>query len=221
LPSEVGSYDTPGDAWGVAVSGNYAYVAAASSGLRIIDITNPSAPTETGFYDTPGNAYGVAVSGNFAFVADRTGGLLVIDVSNPAAPSLAGFYDTSGDAWSVAVSGTMALLADVSNLGIYDCSAALSASDHFALSPSSLSLSAYPNPFNATTQIRFDLPRASFVNLSVYDVTGRLVENLASRMYETGTHSVAFNGENQASGMYIVRMNSGGLSSSQKVMLLK
>ena len=41
-----------------------------SSGLRIINITNPAAPTLAGFYDTPGYAYGVAVSGNYAYVAD-------------------------------------------------------------------------------------------------------------------------------------------------------
>ena len=55
---------------GVAVSGNYAYVADDESGLRVIDITNPSSPFEAGYYDTPGYASGVAVAGNYAYVAD-------------------------------------------------------------------------------------------------------------------------------------------------------
>ncbi|MDO9027212.1 MAG: hypothetical protein Q7U87_04955, partial [bacterium] len=70
----VGVYDTPGFAWAVAVSGNYAYVADGDSGLRIINISNPASPTETSCYDTPGCAYAVAVSGNYAYVADGDSG---------------------------------------------------------------------------------------------------------------------------------------------------
>jgi hypothetical protein len=69
-PREVGAYDTPGSALGVAVSGTYAYVADGSEGLRVIDVSNPSSPREVGFYDTPGDAWGVAVSGTYAYVAD-------------------------------------------------------------------------------------------------------------------------------------------------------
>jgi hypothetical protein len=52
-PVEIGSYDTPGEAFGVYVSGNFAYVADRDSGLRVIDISNPKNPVEIGFYDTP------------------------------------------------------------------------------------------------------------------------------------------------------------------------
>ncbi len=56
----------------VAVSGGYAYVADGSSaGLRVIDVSVPSAPVEVGFVDTPGIAGGVAVSGDYAYVATR------------------------------------------------------------------------------------------------------------------------------------------------------
>ncbi len=52
-PREVGFYDTPGWAEGVAVSGAYAYVAD-GDGLRVVDVSNPAQPREVGFYDTPG-----------------------------------------------------------------------------------------------------------------------------------------------------------------------
>ncbi len=77
-PSEVGSYDTPGDAWGVAVAGAYAYVADGLMGLRIIDVSNPAALREVGFYDTPWSARGVAVAGDTAYVADGDGGLVIL-----------------------------------------------------------------------------------------------------------------------------------------------
>jgi hypothetical protein len=53
------------------VAGNYAYVAAGYSGLRVIDVSNPTEPIETGFYITPGIAHSVAISGRFACVGDQ------------------------------------------------------------------------------------------------------------------------------------------------------
>jgi len=67
LPVEVGFYDTPGHAEGVAVSGSHAYVADGNEGLRVVNIANPAAPVEVGFYVT--TAYDVAVAGAYAYVA--------------------------------------------------------------------------------------------------------------------------------------------------------
>ncbi|MCX6600175.1 MAG: hypothetical protein NT025_01260 [bacterium] len=105
----LGSYDTPGFARGVAVVGNYAYVA--DGGVRVINITNPVAPSEVGFCGTPGGALGVAVSGNYAYVA-AWGGLRVVKIANPAAPTEVGFYDMAGRVYDVAVSGNYAYVAD-------------------------------------------------------------------------------------------------------------
>ncbi len=80
---EIGSCYVPVAAREVYIKGSYAYVAAASSGLRIIDIdiSNPSSPFEIGYYDTPGSAQGVALSGDYAYVADGSvGGLCIIDL---------------------------------------------------------------------------------------------------------------------------------------------
>jgi hypothetical protein len=77
----VGGYATSGRANGVAVSGNYAYVADYDAGLQVIDVSNPTNCVRVGGYDTSGFAVGVAVSGNYAYVADGT--LQVIDVAQP------------------------------------------------------------------------------------------------------------------------------------------
>ncbi len=69
-PVEAGSYDTPGVAWHVTVSNDYAYVASRSGGLRVLDLSDPAAPVESGYYDTPGEAQGVAAAGTVAYVAD-------------------------------------------------------------------------------------------------------------------------------------------------------
>ena len=52
----VGGYDTSGYAWGVAVSGNYAYVADDAAGLQVIDVSNPANCVRVGGYDTSGTA---------------------------------------------------------------------------------------------------------------------------------------------------------------------
>ncbi|MGE3062915.1 MAG: T9SS type A sorting domain-containing protein, partial [bacterium] len=108
---------------GVYVSGDYAYVADRSSGLQIIDISNPSSPTLKGSYNTPGYALGVYVSGSYAYVADSYDGLQIIDISNPSSPTLKGSYDTPGYALGVYVSGSYAYVADDSSgLQIIDIS---------------------------------------------------------------------------------------------------
>ncbi|MEI3650108.1 MAG: DUF4347 domain-containing protein [Dolichospermum lemmermannii FEM_B0920] len=87
-PTLKGNYDTSGNAWGVQVVGNYAYVADGFSGLQIIDISNPSTPTLKGNYDTSGFAFGVQVVGNYVYVADGSSGLQIIDVSDQAPTNL-------------------------------------------------------------------------------------------------------------------------------------
>jgi hypothetical protein len=115
--------DTPGLAYDVAVSGDHAFVADNSSGLQVIEISEPTNPTLAGSYDTPGFAYEVTVSGDHAFVADYGSGLQVIDISDPTNPTLTGNYDTPGLAYGVAVSGDHAFVADyISGLQVIDIS---------------------------------------------------------------------------------------------------
>ncbi len=123
-PTLEGSYDTSGAAYGVYVSGKYAYVAdETSGGLQIIDISDPSSPSLTGTYDTSGQAFGIYVSGSYAYVADATSGLQVIDISDPSSPTLTGTYDTSGTALAVYISGKYAYIADrYSGLQVIDIS---------------------------------------------------------------------------------------------------
>ena len=104
-PVQVGFFDTPGSAEGVAVSGSYVYVADWDAGLRVIDMSDPTAPVEVGSLSTSGYASGVTVSGGYAYVADHGAGLSVIDVSDPRNPTEVGQYDTAGSTTYIAVSG--------------------------------------------------------------------------------------------------------------------
>ncbi|TKJ41068.1 hypothetical protein CEE37_05220 [candidate division LCP-89 bacterium B3_LCP] len=94
----------------VAVSGDYAYVA--STGLRVIDISDPAHPVEVGYCLTPGFCYDVVVSGEYAYVANNYDGLRIIDVTNPSNPVETGFCDTPGRAHGVDVQGDYAYVSD-------------------------------------------------------------------------------------------------------------
>jgi len=68
----------------------------------------------------------------------------------------------------------------------------------------------YPNPFRASTTIRFGLPEASPVRLTVYDVLGRQVAVLVDASLAPGIHRVRFDAAHLPSGMYLVALEAGG-----------
>ena len=79
----------------------------------------------------------------------------------------------------------------------------------------------YPNPFNPTTTIRYDVRTPGQVTLKVYDVMGRLTATLYDARAQVGHHQVQFNGAGLASGIYFVNMTAPGFSSTNKMVLLK
>jgi hypothetical protein len=84
----------------------------------------------------------------------------------------------------------------------------------------------YPNPFNPVTVISFALPASTHVNLSVYDVNGRLVSTLADNMMTDGVHEIAWdgrgsNGEQVASGIYFYKLKTDMEVLTRKMVLLR
>ncbi|RJP80054.1 MAG: T9SS C-terminal target domain-containing protein [Candidatus Zixiibacteriota bacterium] len=91
-----------------------------------------------------------------------------------------------------------------------------------AVHPSSFTLHpCFPNPFNPTTALSFELRAASRVSLKVYDTAGREVRTLVNGWREAGNHEVTFDGSGLPSGVYLVRLESGAVSQVQKLVLLK
>ncbi|MEK7727289.1 MAG: T9SS type A sorting domain-containing protein, partial [candidate division KSB1 bacterium] len=80
---------------------------------------------------------------------------------------------------------------------------------------------AYPNPFNPSTKISFDLTKSVQVKLSVYDVNGKLLATLVNNKLEAGAHSVTWNAKGQTSGVYFAKLEAEGLSQVQKMTLVK
>lgn len=79
----------------------------------------------------------------------------------------------------------------------------------------------YPNPFNPETSIRFDIPKSSFVMLSVFDINGREIKQLVNRELLQGKYTVSFNASGISSGVYFYRITAGDFTDIKKMMLVK
>ena len=80
----------------------------------------------------------------------------------------------------------------------------------------------FPNPFNQSTKINFDLPKDSKVTLVIYDLLGRVVKRLLnSEFKQAGRYSIDFNASNLASGVYFYRIEAGDFVMTKKMVLVK
>ncbi len=211
-----------------AVQNNFVYIVN-GSGLTILNVNNPGAPTIVGSYSQRWWANDIAVSGNYAFITNgRPGGnyqnrLSVVNIANPAAPRLVGYYNTFDPASGILVSGDTVYLAAGQEFGIYDCSQALGVVDRSSESiPASFELKPnYPNPFNATTELKYSIAHEGKVSLKIFDITGREVAKLIDFHQNPGEYVVHFDGKSLSSGTYFARLQAGEFSQTQKLVLLK
>ena len=84
----------------------------------------------------------------------------------------------------------------------------------------------YPNPFNPITSLRFDLPEDGFVNITVYDMGGRIIKTLVNNFQTAGYKSIKWNAtDNQdqlvPAGVYLYKIEFGSLLFTRKMILLK
>jgi hypothetical protein len=79
----------------------------------------------------------------------------------------------------------------------------------------------FPNPFNPTTNIKFDLPKESIIKLKIYNILGEEVTTLVNSLMTPGHHEVKFDGSYLASGMYIYRIEAGSFIQVKKMLLMK
>ena len=100
-------------------------------------------------------------------------------------------------------------------------------SDERDILPSNFKLyNNHPNPFNPITTIRYDLPTDELVNISVYDMKGRMVKTLVNGSQNTGQNAIKWNGTNNkneqmSAGIYLYTIQIGDFRQSKKMVLLK
>ncbi|MCP4631954.1 MAG: T9SS type A sorting domain-containing protein [candidate division Zixibacteria bacterium] len=82
-------------------------------------------------------------------------------------------------------------------------------------------LNSYPNPFNATTGIPFDLAQSGNVSLKVYNLSGQLVETLVDGQMSAGSHIINWDASVVSSGIYFYKLTAGNYVTTKKMNLLK
>ena len=80
---------------------------------------------------------------------------------------------------------------------------------------------AFPNPFNPSTKLSFGLPKDGNIAINVFDVNGRLVSSVVNSFMAAGSYEVEWNGINQPSGMYLVKVQFENEIRTEKIMLVK
>jgi choice-of-anchor B domain-containing protein len=178
------------------IKGNYAYISHYKSGIHIVDISDPTNPAEVARYDTYPQNDNSGFAGCWG-----------------AYPFTRSDYVYASD-----MNGKLTVLKFSIPTGIDGETDPL---------PETIELAQnYPNPFNPMTQIRFQLSEVAAVELSIYDMQGRLVRTLVDEIYGPGVHNVVWNGRDNygqpvASGQYIYRLNSGRQVLSRTMTLVK
>lgn len=80
---------------------------------------------------------------------------------------------------------------------------------------------AYPNPFNPTTNISFEVSKKMNVVVNIYDLTGKLIQTLFNGVKEPGRYEIQFNATQLSSGMYFYKIEADGFTDTKKLILLK
>ncbi|MBT3233760.1 MAG: T9SS type A sorting domain-containing protein [Calditrichaeota bacterium] len=206
----------------VTVSGDYAVLGSDRYVFRF-DVGDPENPEYLGAYVTEDLIRDIALSEQFLYLAVSEDGVLMLDISDPEDFIEAGFYNTDGKAWDIELGHNIIIVADDTNVGIYE-NTLLSVPvepdgskipNGFAIYP------AFPNPFNSSTTISYELSQPSFVSLNVYNPTGQIITTLKNGYLQNGAHSINWNSGNLPSGLYYITLMNSGRSFSQQVILTR
>ncbi len=109
---------------------------------------------------------------------------------------------------------------EASNMLFIDWATSVESDDH-ALPDKWAITSTYPNPFNSTTRIGYSVPVVGHVEIGVFDLQGRLVQQLENSIRQPGYYNVGFDGGSLPSGLYFVRMQTIDGFSGARLLLLK
>jgi len=126
-PALLGQLELLDDPRGVASMGNFSFVTAGSTGVRVVDMSDPASPVVVATIDTPGTAQDIAAAGGMLFVADGPGGLEIYGLADPLNPEPLGslaFADGGAvDMVGIAMDGTTAYMIDsITGLRVVDVS---------------------------------------------------------------------------------------------------
>ena len=191
-------------------------------GFSIIDIHDPTSPELVYNWHEDLSIRSILVDGDRLFLTCGEDGLLVFDLSNMRNPYLIGYYNGDKYFHSMAIRNDLLISATNRTLEFYDISQLSAPFSEFILPPSSFSLSTpYPNPFNSSTRLTYNIPTPGTVTLKLFDIDGRQVKLLEDGYRQAGSYVFTLQAGGLPSGEYILQLNSDKMQENQKLLLLK
>ena len=184
-------------------------------------------------YRPPGDnntiVHNVYIRDTLLIISHYEAGLRFLSIRNPSNPVEIGYYDTYQGADSTAFRGNWGCYPFFSSwkFASSDMQTGLWVVKLNGYGPNPLIMKSfelsqnYPNPFNNKSIINYKIPRTSHVNLSVFDISGKLVVVLVDRQQTFGSYKAEFSGAELSSGVYFYRLQAGEFSKSKKMVLVK
>jgi hypothetical protein len=209
----------PETAYSVTVTDNYAYVASLYGSLYIIDVEDPSNPQVVSSLIVAEYIYQIYINRDVVYLAAIEDGLILVDVSDPENPEMAGLIDIS--ALSVTGHNDFIYVSNTLGISIYKIASATSVSDRENKITGFFLEQNFPNPFNPVTTIRYAIPEASHVRLTIFDAIGREVVTLMKGYQLEGTYTIDLDASPYPSGIYYYRIDIGSSRLTRRMTLLK
>jgi hypothetical protein len=201
---------------------DYAYIISNDGYLSVANVSDVDNPQLMGSVGGMSQLREIVVEGKHAYACGDNF-IYVIDITEPANPTI------EEDFYAPAARGVFVLGEYMYVPSYYNGMYVLARSGAWGIddekskfAPESITLyPAYPNPFNPTTMIRYNLPQRGLTTLAIYDLQGREVLELMNAMQESGVHSVALTADRLPAGLYIVRLLSGNHAAAGKLAVVK
>jgi len=223
---------TTGSFGSIIVRENIGYLASYDevyTRFDIYDLSDPSTPNVMGSYRNFVNSViaveDLCVNNDQAFLLLNFNGqatyIKILDLSDPANPVLEGAYNPGEYFQCIDCSEDYFFVGTDNNLRIMRYVPTTINNNSVNKFHYNFNLIAFPNPFNVQTTISFSLACQSQVNISIYDITGRLVDLLASKYYDVGKHELVWDATGQPSGIYFARLRAGEYFKTNRMVLLK
>lgn len=196
-------------------------------GLHLYNVYNPSQITLFSSM-TQSPLWDFDMYYTYIFIAHDYLGMDVYDLADPAHPRFVDHWSFPGKIYDVKTDGHYLYLAAGSAFLVYRIDSPTDVRDGpGSIIPQSHALSQnYPNPFNSSTTIAYELATRQHVNISVYDILGRLVRTLVDDTRSAGSYRIDWDGTDAsdrfvASGVYLYRIRTDAFHQARKMVLLK
>ncbi len=214
----------PEFAAGVTTRNDTAFVAL-GGGLAILKILPSGSAFKIGDVPTPGarSTVDIALQGNLVYMAYGED-LFVIDVSDPFRPRIVGQAITPAYAWGVAAKAKDVFVAGGEwALQVYRNNLITNVEEEpigrLPIAPQLYS--SYPNPFNSSTIIEYEIPFAGKVELKVFNEIGNEVEALVNGWQNAGRHRAIFDAKGLPSGVYFYQLKFNEWRASKKTLIIR